>query len=55
MRGKDAMSAKFLFIDLSTDMSQRRKQPLQVCLDMTFIIACFIVSVTVAGYSIALF
>lgn len=49
------MSAKFLVTDLTTDISRRRKQPIKVCLDMTFIVACFIVSVTIAGYCIALF
>lgn len=55
MLGKNIISTKFLVTDITTNISQRRKQPTQVCLDMTFIIACFIVTVTVAGYSIALF
>lgn len=52
--GKNSMSAKFLLTDIATDIIQRRKKPTQVCLDITFLIACFIVTVTVAGYSITL-
>jgi hypothetical protein len=53
--GKHMMSARFLLTDIGTNITQRREKPVQVCLDMTFVIACCIVSVTVAGYSIALF
>jgi hypothetical protein len=53
--GKHIMSARFLLTDIGTNITQRREKPRQVCLDMTFVIACCIVSVTVAGYSIALF
>lgn len=52
--GKYSMFGKFLFTDISTSISVWRKQTRQVCLDMSFVIACCIVSVTVAGYSIAL-
>lgn len=52
--GKYNMFARFLVTDITNNISAWRKQTTQVCLDMSFVIACCIVSVTVAGYSIAL-
>lgn|GEM_PF-1154060 len=53
--GKKIMSAKFLITDISAYISQRRAHPQQVYLDISFLIVCFIVSVTISGYSIAVF